>query len=425
MRVGIIGAGISGLSTALALAKDGHEVDVFQREAEIGGLIATFDFDGMEVEHFYHFLCRTDIGYFKLCQALEISEYLRFRDVSTGFYYDGTPYNFYRPQDLLLFPGIPFSQRIRLGRFALENRARKQWDDLDAITAKDWLIQRLGEETYRVIWEPLLAMKFGSFHDKISAAWIGHRVHRVARSQNKMGYLEGGTRRLLDTLHARLSALGVRIHPGQPVKKILAEGGRVTGLAFDGHEDYTCDRVVSTVPLTVLAGLLPPGWEAYAAELNRIDYIGVVCVALKLRQPVSPHFWYNVNDARIPFNGIIEYTNLNPMEGQPGHVVYVPYYVATDQPTYTMDDDAAVQQSWAALKVMNPALQDSDLLASHVARTPYAQAICPTGFLDLLPDHKAPLAGLRLLDSTFLYPEDRTQAGHVLKAFECAARIGE
>ena len=413
------------MSAALALREAGHEVDVFQREADLGGLIATFDFDGVEVEHFYHFLCTSDIGYFKLCQALEISEYLRFRDVSTGFYYDGKPYNFYRPQDLLFFSGIPLTQRIRLGLFALETRARKQWEELDRIPAKDWLIERLGEEAYRVIWEPLLSLKFGDFHDQISAAWIGHRVHRVAKSRNKMGYLDGGTRRLLDGLRDRLEETGVRIHPSQPVARILAENGRVRGLGFEGHADFTCDRVVSTVPLTVLASLLPPGWEAYAAELNRIDYIGVVCVSLKLRRPVSPHFWYNVHDDRIPFNGIIEYTNLNPMPVQDCHIVYVPYYVATDQPTYTMHDEDAVRQSWEAVKVMNPALRDEDLLASHVARTPYAQAICPTGFLDLLPDHKAPLSGLRLLDSTFLYPEDRTQSGHVLRAFDCAARIGE
>jgi len=425
MRVGIIGAGISGLSTALALAKDGHEVDLFQREEELGGLIATFDFDGVEIEHFYHFLCTSDIGYFKLCQQLELSEHLRFHEVSTGFFYAGTPFDFYRPQDLLLFPGLTLWQRIRFGLFALRVRARSDWEELDKIPAKTWLISEVGEEAYKVIWEPLLAMKFGDFHDKISAAWIWHRVHRVAKSKNKMGYLEGGTRLLLDTLHARLNDLGVRIHPCQPVKKILAEGDHVTGLAFDNGPDVPCDRVVSTVPLSVLAELLPPGWDEYRASLQRIDYIGVVCVAFKLARPVSRHFWYNVHDTAIPFNGIIEYTNLNPLTDHGCHIVYVPYYVATDQPAYRMDDDEAIQQSWEALKRLNPALTDADLLASHVARTPYAQAICPTGFTDMLPDHKAPLKGLRLLDSTFLYPEDRTQAGHVLKAFDCAAHIEE
>ncbi|MCF6284277.1 MAG: NAD(P)/FAD-dependent oxidoreductase [Candidatus Hydrogenedentes bacterium] len=425
MRVGIIGAGISGLSTALALRKAGHEVDIFQREADLGGLIATFDFDGIDIEHFYHFLCTTDMGYFKLCQELRLSENLRFPRASTGFYYAGTPYNFQSPLDLLRFPGIPFTQRIRLGMFALEARSRKEWAQLDELTAKPWLIDRLGEQCYKVIWEPLLELKFGDFHDKISAAWVWHRIFRVAKSKGRMGYLEGGTKRLLDTLRARLDELGVTIHPEQPVSGILAAEGRVTGLAFAQHEDFSCDRVVSTVPLKVLSKLIPTDWEDYAAELARIDYIGVVCVSLKLKKAVSKHFWYNVNDERIPFNGIIEYTNLNPMSEHDYHIVYVPYYVATDHPSYTMSDEDVVKQSWDAMKLMNTKLSDDDLVASHVARTPYAQAICPTGFLKMIPEHKAPLEGLRLLDSTFLYPEDRTQSGHILKAYECAERIEE
>jgi hypothetical protein len=88
-----------------------------------------------------------------------------------------------------------------------------------------------------------------------------------------------------------------------------------------------------------------------------------------------------------------------------------------------MPDDTVVAQSWASLKLMNPALTDADLAGSHVARTPYAQAVCPTGFPYLLPDHISPLKGLRLLDSTYLYPEDRTQAGHITLAQECARHI--
>ncbi len=45
MRVGVIGAGISGLSAAWWLAELGHEVSVYESSAEVGGLIATFDFE--------------------------------------------------------------------------------------------------------------------------------------------------------------------------------------------------------------------------------------------------------------------------------------------------------------------------------------------------------------------------------------------
>lgn len=425
MKVGIIGAGISGLSTAYYLAKAGHEVHVFQKEAVTGGLLATFDFDGLQIEHFYHFLCGTDEGYFALAKELGLYNRVRFNTARTGFYFQGRRYGFSTPLDLIRFTPIPLTQRIRFGLFALEAQWRKEWSQLDALTAKPWLIDRLGYRTYDVVWDPLLSLKFGDFHDKISAAWVWHRIHRVAKSKGKMGYLEGGTQLLLDTLAGRLREMGVSLHTEMPVRKILERNKRVRGLLVKDGEEFPCDRVVSTVPLSVAADLLPEGWESYAEELRTTKYIGVVCLSFKLKRRVSPYFWLNVNDSRVPFNGIIEYTNLNPLPEAKCHLVYVPYYVATNHPLYKMDEQDLFERSWEAMKIISPGLKDEHLIAWHAARAPFAQAITPTGFLNLLPDQKTPIQGLRLLDSTFLYPEDRTQSGHIQKAEECAATIEE
>ncbi len=149
-----------------------------------------------------------------------------------------------------------------------------------------------------------------------------------------------------------------------------------------------------------------------------------MCLCFKLAAPVSRNFWLNVHDKDAPFNGIIEYTNLNPLHNEHGHIVYVPYYVATDHPYYRMRDEEIFSLSWDALKRIAPHLSDTDLITHRVSRSAYAQAICEVGFLGLLPEQVAPIEGLRLLDSVFLYPEDRTQSGHIVKAWECAERIG-
>jgi protoporphyrinogen oxidase len=236
-----------------------------------------------------------------------------------------------------------------------------------------------------------------------------------------MGYLEGGTGVLLDTLQRALEARGVVIHAGRPVAGVLADGGRVNGLRLADGSTYACDRVLSTIPLALLADLLPREWAEYAAGLKDVQYIGVACLSFKLKRRVSPYFWLNVHDARVPFNGIIEYTNLNPMAGE--HIAYVPYYVATDHPVYRTSDDALIGQTWKAIRLIAPHLVDDDLVASHVARTPFAQAICTTHFLRKVPTSRTPIQGLHLLDSVLLYPEDRTQSGSILKAFQCAEEL--
>lgn len=423
MKIGIIGAGISGLAAAHYLSRAGHEVSVFEKAPEVGGLISTFDFDGLRLERFYHFLCANDTGYFQLCRDLGLESRLRWKHTRTGFYHDGTLYPFTTPLDLLRFRAIPFFQRLRFGAFAIEARMRGEWRQLDDLTAKPWLIDRLGKNTYDVVWHPLLYLKFRELHDTISAAWVWHRIHRVAKSKGRMGYLDGGTALLIDTLLARLAERGVHVRCGMAAQSLIIRDNRVTGIRFESGSEAVCDRVISTLPLSVVARLLPLGYEAYAAKLARVQYVGVTCVVLKLKQPASPYFWLNVHDSRVNFNGFIEFTHLNNVGGQHGHIVYVPYYVATDHPLYTMSEDAIFARTWEQVRVVSPHLREDDLISHRVFRAPFAQGVCPTGFLGTLAETTPPLEGLHLMDSTYLYPEDRTQSGHILQAQALAQTI--
>src|SRR5690242_4640908 len=45
-RIGIIGAGLGGLSVAACLAGQGHQVDLFERHAQVGGKASRYEQDG-------------------------------------------------------------------------------------------------------------------------------------------------------------------------------------------------------------------------------------------------------------------------------------------------------------------------------------------------------------------------------------------
>ncbi|MET0362412.1 MAG: FAD-dependent oxidoreductase, partial [Sphingobium sp.] len=60
-RVVVIGAGAMGLAAAYHAANAGHVVEVLEAGAEPGGMAAHFDFDGLSIERFYHFVCKTDV----------------------------------------------------------------------------------------------------------------------------------------------------------------------------------------------------------------------------------------------------------------------------------------------------------------------------------------------------------------------------
>ncbi|MBI3782056.1 MAG: FAD-dependent oxidoreductase, partial [Deltaproteobacteria bacterium] len=263
MRIGIVGGGVAGLGCAYFLSAAGHGVDVFEQASTLGGLAGSFDFDGLQVEKYYHFICRDDDDLIDLIHRLGLTPELEWRPGKMCFFYDGWLYPFGTPWDLLRFHPLSLRDRLRFGINVALSRSERSWQQYESMTAHDWLVRQIGADVYRVIWEPLLRIKFGPYYDRVSASWIWHRIHRVARSRphilarERLGFLKHGTDVLLEALIAELQRRSVGLHPGASVDAITVRDGAVTGVTVNGrHQPY--DAVISTAPLPILLRLLGP-----------------------------------------------------------------------------------------------------------------------------------------------------------------------
>ncbi|MBN1564817.1 MAG: NAD(P)/FAD-dependent oxidoreductase [Anaerolineae bacterium] len=434
LTVCVIGAGLSGLSAAYDLGRQGYRVVVLESESFIGGLASSVEVDERPIERFYHFICGDDHDLIDLVDELGLGDKLHWEPSKTKFYYNGKLYGFGTPFDLLRFSAVPFLQRIRFGLNVIASRYTNSWEKLDKVGAKSWLIQQIGQQAYNVIWDPLLRVKFGEYHDRVSAAWIWHRIYRVAKSRRRLwepeyfGYLERGSETVIEALAEKLRGMpNAELRTNARVKQIHSANGRVTGITLiNGDEHIPCDAVVSTVALPVLLKVTPDLPSSYREKLSQVDYLGVVCGLLKLKQPITQSFWVNINDPNIPFNGIIEYSNLNKHMNLGGKsVAYIPYYLRTSAPRYSYSDERLMDEFIDGIHRVNPDFDPSWIEEWHISRAPYAQAICTVGFADLVPDHQTPLTGLYITDSTQFYPEDRTISAAIRMGRRVAGMIIE
>lgn len=431
MRIGIVGGGVAGLGAAYHLAAQGHHVELFEQAPVLGGLAGCFDFDGLQVEKYYHFVCRDDVDLVDMLGRLCLGSELEWRASRMKFFYHGDLYAFGTPWDLLRFRPLSLGERLRFGLNVALSRSAASWQRHESITARDWLIERIGRHAYEVIWEPLLRIKFGPYYDQISASWVWHRIHRVVRSRGhllareQLGFLKRGTSVLLEALIGALRQAGVALRTSAAVEAITLGPAGVTGLKIAG-EHRPFDRIVSTTPLPLLARLLPADAHARLGDVASIQYITVACAILKLRRPVTDAFWTNVHDPRVPFNGFIEYTNLNPRvdAGKP-HLLYVPFYLPPGDPRFSQPDADLYGDCLRGLQVVRPDLSEADVLGYRVFRDRYAQAICTTGFARRVPPVQSPIPGLLLTDSTQLYPSDRTISGMFGQALKVARLVAE
>lgn len=409
-RFAVLGAGPMGLMAAMELLKAGHEVDVYERDDRIGGMSASFDFDGLEIERYYHFVCKTDHPLFALLAELGISDTLHWTDTKMGLYCDGRLYKWGTPFALLGFDKLGWIDKLRYAWHVMRTKNIMDWRELDRVGVTDWLKRNLGERAYTVLWERLFHLKFFEYKDQLSAAWLGTRIKRVALSrrnllQESLGYIEGGSQTLLERMRDFILARGGRIHLRAGIERVNVRDGRVSGITVQGVE-RAVDGVLSTAPIQYVPRLVPDLPEAFVARIRAIVNIPVVCVILKLRQPLSENFWMNICDESIDVPGVIEYSNLNPGAGPA--IVYAPFYMPKTHPKYARDNTAFIEEVLGYLPRLNPAFQRDWVLATYCHRYEFAQAVCPPGFYAMLPPMQTPIAGLTMADTTYYYPEDRS-----------------
>jgi protoporphyrinogen oxidase len=422
-RIAVIGGGISGLSAAHFALRKGYAVDLFEKDDQWGGLASSFDLGGMPAEKYYHFICGGDVRLINLARELGLESQLTFRPSRTSNFYNGRLYPFSTPADLLRFRPISVLSRLRFGANIASSKMRRTWRKLDDIPAQDWLLRRIGRDAYQAVWHPLLKIKFGPFFDRVSAAWIWHRIHRAASSRRgifareKIGYFQGGSRTLMSEMVKTIAARGGRLYLETEIHGVERHGDRLFRLDASPPVSGDYGKVVLALPLPVSAGFLAKFSPEYTAELSRIPFLSIVCGVFRLKKKVTEAFWLNINDPAIPSSGFIEYSNLNPLPDiAPDHLVYIPFYVSADDPYAALGPSALRDELFAMARAVNPGLSPADIAEFRLFKNSYAQAVCLTGFSRRIPPFATPIANVYLLDSTQLYPADRNLSGLIANA---------
>lgn len=425
MNVAVIGGGPMGLAAAYALLKRGHQVDLYEADKVLGGMSACFDFDGLQIERFYHFICTGDQPYFQLLEELGIADELRWVETRMGYYHRGSTQDWGDPWSLLRFRGLDLVSKIRYGLMALSSTRRRDWRKLDRVDAVTWLRRWVGSKAYDVLWRQLFELKFYHYSDNLSAAWIWARLRRLGTSrknlfQEQLGYLNGGSQLLIDRLADAITTRGGNIHLNLPVEQVVIEDGRATAVRCESGL-IQHDAVISTIPLPFVPKMIPELPDPVLAAYRSLENIAVVCALVKLRRPLSKYFWMNITDPSLPIPGVIEYSNLNPL---PQTVLYLPFYLPGEHPDYQQDDAWFVERSRACLQQLNPQLATEDILTIKVGRYRFAQPICPPGFLDTLPPIQPGVEGLWVADTSYYYPEDRSISESVKLGETLAESVG-
>lgn len=429
-RWGIVGGGFLGMTMALRLAQQGHEVTIFERAQEFGGLAGSWQLGPVRWDRHYHVTLLSDRWLRDLLVELGLDQSLRWVQTRTGCYSGGKLYSVSDTLEFLRFPPLRMIDKLRLGGTIFLASRLRDWQRLERVSVADWLTRWSGRRTFERFWRPLLRAKLGDNYHQTSAAFIWaviqrlYAARRTGLKREMFGYLPGGYSRILARFAELLSAEGVELRPGVAVERVDADehGVRVD---LGGGTVRHFEHVVVTAPAPVVPSLVPGLDQRERARLAAIDYQGVICASLLLRRPLAGFYLTNITDEDFPFTGVVEMSALVDPSDLGGHtLVYLPRYVVQGDPYLDLDDDELRADFLAGLRRMHPEVGEDDVVAFRVSRVRHVLPIPRLHYSRHVPSMTTSVPGVYVVNSAQIVNGTLNVNETVQLAERAAAELG-
>ncbi|MBI3781594.1 MAG: FAD-dependent oxidoreductase [candidate division NC10 bacterium] len=423
------------MAAAWELAEQGHAVTIYERSGVFGGLASGFplgDQSGVFLDKFYHHIFRSDTDIIALIHRMGLAHRLEWHADKSCIFAHGREWALQRPWDILRCRPIgSVADRLRFAYASYRLQSARDWRHLDSLTCGEFYKEAGAENGYRNFWSPLLAAKFGRQGQDAPAAFLwGRIVARRGSNSDPMGrlpigYLRGGFQRLIDRVVDCLAGrANCELRNGETVQEVwLNDFSSVSVRTARGVFEY--DWVISTIPLTILAGLVKGADPDLLNELRSVEYMAAVCLILRLNERLTDYYWTNVLDPELSMGVVIEHTNLVPIEDYGAtHVVYVANYLPQGHPwlraklndifAIHSDSLSRMYNRWKPKSVVN-----MRLIRAGIATPIYRRG---HGRLAARLAQCRPLGRIWLADMTQVYPEDRNMS-HCIRLGARVARM--
>jgi protoporphyrinogen oxidase len=407
-RWAIVGGGVLGMTLALRLAQQGKQVTLFESAHQFGGLASAWRLGNILWDRHYHVTLLSDTHIRSLLQELDLEQDMKWVETKTGFFTDGKLYSMSNTLEFLSFPALGLIDKLRLGFTIWYASKVKNWKKLEKIPVVTWLRRLSGDRTFEKIWLPLLRSKLGENYRIASASFIWaiiarmYAARRTGLKKEMFGYLPGGYARLLSRFVEVLAERNVEMKVGHRVSQVIRKNGQVQLEFTNGHTE-NFDQVVLTMASPIAAQVCH-GLSAKEYDLLRnVEYQGIICASLLLKKPLASYYVTNITDSWVPFTGVIEMSTLvDRSEFDQRSLVYLPKYVASNDPAFSLTDEQIQEEFIQTLVLMYPNFDRNDVLAFRVSRVRQVFAITTLNYSEKLPPMHTSIPGVHIINSAHI-----------------------
>ena len=399
-----------GLTLAMRMAKQGHDVTLIEAAPSLGGLASVWNIGDIEFDRHYHVTLLSDSRLRNLVSEIGLEDEMRWIETKTGFYTDDKLYSMSNTKEFLQFPPLTLIEKLRLGGTIFYASKISNWKRLEKLPVAKWLRRWSGTGTFKKIWEPLLKAKLGDSYKITSAAFIWAHISRMYKARRTglkkemFGYVKGGYRTIINRLIEVLDEHGVTVKTASPIQNIrkLDDGQFEVKYAGQDRADHF-DKVIMTTPNSILSRVCSDLNEDEKQRFDSVEYLGIVCASVLLKKGLSPYYVTNITDDWVPMTAVIEMTTIvDPEELGGNSLVYLPKYVPSDHELFEKSDQKIQESFLSALDRMYPEFSRDDVIDFKLSRVRSVMAIPTLKYSELLPPMKSSVEGLYVVNSSYI-----------------------
>ena len=300
----MIGGGLAGLASGVALAEAGWRVRLFEQKPFLGGRATSYVLpNGEHVDNCQHVTlgCCTNLADFY--SRVGAAEKIKFFDRLTFLDPQGhrgtikrgiLPAPFHMTGSFLLFSPLKLGDKLSIARAMLDIVANKgktlDLNEAGGISMREWLRRR--SQTKGAIerfWRVVLVSALDEELEHTDARF-GVDVFWKAFLMNSRGYRMGvptvPLAELYEGCKAAIEAKGGEVNLRAPLRSVSVDSGSIQGLQFDGGRTEIADAYVFAVAHDVLYELMPEEIRRAEPGLENLNKIKVAPIT-------GVHFWFD------------------------------------------------------------------------------------------------------------------------------------
>ncbi len=287
----------------------------------------------------------------------------------------------------------------------------------DLATLESWITDRFGRVLFETFFKTYTEKLWGIRCTELDADWaaqriqgltlwgairsalLGNRGNSLKTLVDEFAYPRSGNSLFYERMREHIERSGGTIRTESPVRRILVDGDRVTGVGLADGSELRADHVVSSMPITLLLKGMPNVPDHVTVAASHLRFRNTILVYLRVEdRDLFPDQWLYVHDQSVLHGRVTNFRNWSPeiVGNDDESVLCLEFWCFDEDPIWSEDDELLVAREREEI-VRTGLAKDVTIREGAVIRIPRCYPVYERGYqepLKVVTDWLDGIAGL-------------------------------